>query len=185
MLTWQRWSHCWVHSKLFTLKRVTSADKADILMWYYSHIFVLTDQQLSLLKLSFPSRPYVFVEGWDSPLITITGVSWWVDLCNGWSQTLPTVSFHLYPPVVFFTLCILHLCLRIFQHWQKVRTSPETSLLHSCSHFHTGSKHGGQLQHLTMLAINHPLNCETQRAMGSIGNTLQCIFSPPLFWYFH
>lgn len=91
------------------------------------------------------------------------------------------MSFLLYPPVVFFTLCILHLCLRIFQHWQKVHTSPETSLLHSCSHFHTGSKHGGQLQRLTMLAINHPLNCETQRDMDSIGNTLQCIFFLLLF----
>lgn len=75
----------------------------------------------------------------------------------------------------------LHFCLRILQHRQKVHTSPETSLLHSCSYFHTESKHGGQLQRLTMLAINHPLACEIQRDMASIGNTLQCIFFFLLF----
>lgn len=83
----------------------------------------------------------------------------------------------VFPPLsAYCFLYFLHpspLALRIFQHWQKVQESPETSLLHSCSHFHTQSKHGGQLQHLTMLTINHPLDCETQRDMASTGNSGQ------------
>lgn len=81
----------------------------------------------------------------------------------------------VFPPFsawCFFTLCILYLCLRIFSIGEK---SPETFLFQSCSHFHTESKHGGQLQCLTMLAINHPLDSEAQRDMATIGNTL-CFF---------
>lgn len=119
MLTWQRWSHCWVHKKLFNLNWVTttSADKAGILMWRYSPIYVLTDQQLSF-KALFSIQAIRFCFG-GTPDYLPSRVSWWADLCNDWSQTLPIVSFLLYPPIVFFTLCILHLSLRIFPHCKK------------------------------------------------------------------
>lgn len=151
-------------------------------MWCYSPIYVRTGHQLSVFTLSLPSRPYVFAV---APLITITCVGWWVELCSGWTRTLPGVPFLLYPPIVFFTFCVLYLWLwGFFSIGKKVQESPETSPLHSCSRFHTQSKHGGQLQHLTMLTINHPLDCETQRDMASIGNSGQCFLLSSSFLVF-
>lgn len=51
----------------------------------------------------------------------------------------------------------------------------------------TESKHGGQLPNLAMLAINHPLDCQTHRDKGRIGNTLHCIlfFSSSFYSFFN
>lgn len=80
MLTWQRWSHCWVHNKLFNLNWVTatSPDKAGILMWRYSPIYVLTDQQLSF-KALFSIQAIRFCFG-GTPDYLPSRVSWWADL---------------------------------------------------------------------------------------------------------
>lgn len=138
MLTWRWWPHRWVCSKLFNLNRVRviSLHTAGILMWCYSPIYVLTDHQLSLLRLFSIQTLLLCSARETSLLITITCVRWWDDLCQGWCQTLPIVSFLLYLPIVLLTLCISHLCLRILQHWGGGPHKYSTSLLHSCSQFH-------------------------------------------------
>lgn len=101
-------------------------------------------------------------------------------MCRVMGQS-PILSFLLYLPIVLIT-CILHLCLRILQHRGEKKSVQV--LRHPCF----TPKHGGQLQHLATLAINHPLDCQTQRDMGRIGNTLNCIlFSSfdPSFSFFN
>lgn len=80
-----------------------------------------------------------------------------------------------YLPIFLFTLCISHLSTQVLRH---LCFAPALSSMES--------KHGGQLQNLAMLAINHPLDCQTQRDMGRIGNTLHCIlFSSSSYAFFN
>lgn len=178
MLTWRRWPHRWVCNKLFNLNRVraTSPHTAGILMWCYSPIYVLTDHQLSLLRLSFPSRPYfVLCEG-NLPanyhhMCQVMGWSLRGLMSNSPHCLSPPISAHCSPH-------FMHLSPLSEDSSALVGGESTQVLRHLCftpALSSTESKHGGQLQNLAMLAINHPLDCETQRDMGWIGNTLHCI----------
>lgn len=177
MLTWRRWPHRWVCNKLFNWNRVraTSPHTAGILMWCYSPIYVLTDHQLSLLRLSFPSRPYfVLCEG-NLPAN-------YHHMCQVMGRSLRGLMSNS-PHLLSSNICPLFSSLyaSLTSVWGFFSTGGGEStqvLRHLCftpALSSTESKHGGQLQNLAMLAINHPLDCETQRDMGRIGNTLHCI----------
>lgn len=153
MLTWHQWSHYRAHNKLFNLDTVatTSLGTDGILIRCYSPIYAVLDHLLTFLKhileqLDHPSLTFLHS---GKRIINIRCSFWWDDICRSWWQTLSTLSFND-PPSSLSSSCsfLFPASVPLTSHFSlkiAVHASPEISVLLSCSHFHTGNQHGGQL----------------------------------------
>lgn len=142
----------------------TSLDTDGMLIRCYSRIYAALDHQLTFLMLILEHlvQPSQF-------------------FCTD-NQCGLCLSLCLSPPSLFpVSLCTSYLLLLSVDccYLDKVHSSPEISLLLSCSHSHTGNQHGGQLHCQTMLAINHLLDCQTH-GDSALEETCSFLFSSPL-----